>query len=495
MVNNSRTTNVIRWTVILSDFVVLNLLVVLFTKYHPIVSAWPWELKWVFLLCQNLSLLLSELRFSTLVHRRLVSAGDILPRVVWLVLVQTLISYVLLKGMSYHIPSGRVLLMFLPPFLGSLVLFRFVERWCVKRLRRRGRNSRTVTLVGHDPELLNIHERLTDDPTYGYRVLGYYADAEMGEWTHSLQSEARSGLGAESNGKRDREPGSRPTIRRLGTLQEFLQMMDTCPEELVCGNELYVSLSRRDRDIIRRISRFCDHRVVRFHYVPVSVESLGMELKRELVDDMEVYTTYEIPLNSPLNKLVKRVFDIIASLVFLLPTAMLLPFIWAIIRVQSPGPLFFRQKRTGIDGREFDMLKFRSMHVNRDADVVQATKDDPRKFPFGNFMRRSNIDELPQFLNVLRGDMSFVGPRPHMLLHTEQYSGLIDRYMVRHFVKPGLTGWAQVTGFRGETRELWQMEERVRRDIWYIEHWSIWLDIRIIWMTVKTIFVHDKNAY
>lgn len=495
MVTTSKTTNVIRWTIILSDFVLMNLLVALFTEHHPIVSAWSWELKWVFLLCQNLSLVLGELRFSTLVHRRLVSSGDILPRVVRLVLFQTLISYILLKGMNYHIPSGRVLLMFLPPLLGSLVLFRFVERWYVKRLRRQGRNSRTVTFVGNDPELLGIHERLVDDPTHGYRVLGYYADAEMGEWTHSLQSTARGSLGAGGDGKAGREPDSRPPIRRLGTLQEFMQKMDGSPQELVCGNELYAALSRRDHDIVRRISRFCDHHVVRFYYVPVSVESLGIGLKRELVDDMEVYTTYEMPLSNPLNKLVKRLFDIVASLVFLLPTAVLLPFIWAAIRIQSPGPLLFRQKRTGIDGREFEMLKFRSMHVNRDADVVQATKDDPRKFPFGNFMRRSNIDELPQFLNVLRGDMSFVGPRPHMLLHTEQYSRLIDRYMVRHFVKPGLTGWAQVTGFRGETRELWQMEERVRRDIWYIEHWTIWLDIRIIWMTVKTIFVHDRNAY
>ena len=148
-----------------------------------------------------------------------------------------------------------------------------------------------------------------------------------------------------------------------------------------------------------------------------------------------------------------------------------------------------------MDGKDFYCLKFRSMHVNKDADRLQATKDDPRKYPFGNFMRKANIDELPQFWNVLRGDMSIVGPRPHMLAHTEQYSQLIDKYMVRHFVKPGVTGWAQVTGFRGETKELWQMEGRVKRDIWYMEHWSIWLDIRIIWLTIKTIFIHDKNAY
>lgn len=135
------------------------------------------------------------------------------------------------------------------------------------------------------------------------------------------------------------------------------------------------------------------------------------------------------------------------------------------------------------------------MDVNDDSDIVQATKDDPRKFPFGDFMRRTNIDELPQFWNVLKGDMSVVGPRPHMLKHTEIYSQLIGKYMVRHFVKPGLTGWAQVSGFRGETKELWQMEERVKRDIWYMEHWSIWLDLRIILKTIRLLFTVDKNAY
>ena len=135
------------------------------------------------------------------------------------------------------------------------------------------------------------------------------------------------------------------------------------------------------------------------------------------------------------------------------------------------------------------------MHVNNGSDLQQATASDPRKFAFGNFMRKTNIDEFPQFFNVLLGDMSIVGPRPHMLHHTEVYSRLIDKYMVRHFYKPGITGYAQITGFRGETRELWQMEERIRRDIWYIENWTFWLDLRIILRTAMTLVVHDKNAY
>ena len=493
MASNNQTNDAIKWLIIIADFFVLNLLLWLFTDYHYIVKEWTREMKWVFLFGNNLALFLSELRFSTIVHQRIISAADILRRVMGLVCAQALVAYVLLKAMDYLIPAGRVMLMLLPPFFVLLLLSRLIERWAVKRFRRMGRNSRTVTFIGNDPELMTIYEKLKNDPTTGYRVKGYYADAEIGEWTHSSSKGVRREQDGEilpSSPVEDQQ-----ALQRLGTLQEFLQKIVMEPDNLHLGDELYVSLSRRDRDIIKRISQFCDHKVIRFYYVPVSVESLGMNLKREMLDDMEVYTTYEIPLANPVNKFVKRTFDIMASLVFLIPTAIMFPFIWAIIKIQSPGPIFFRQKRTGLDGKDFEMLKFRSMHVNKDADKLQATKDDPRKYPFGNFMRKSNIDELPQFLNVPKGDMSFVGPRPHMLLHTEQYSQLIDKYMVRHFVKPGLTGWAQVTGFRGETKELWQMEGRVKRDIWYIENWSIWLDIRIIWLTAKTIFIHDKNAY
>ena len=239
--------------------------------------------------------------------------------------------------------------------------------------------------------------------------------------------------------------------------------------------------------------QLCNQRMVKFYYVPPVEETL--KLQPVFIDDIEVMTPYISPLDDTLNRFLKRLFDIVISIVALVFTALLFPFVYVIIKMQSPGPVFFRQLRTGIAGHEFNCIKFRSMHVNADSDSLQASKDDPRKFPFGNFIRKTNIDELPQFWNVLRGDMSIVGPRPHMLAHTEQYSHLINKYMVRHFVKPGVTGWAQVTGFRGETRELWQMEGRVERDIWYIQHWSLWLDIRIIWMTIKTVFRTDANAY
>ena len=215
------------------------------------------------------------------------------------------------------------------------------------------------------------------------------------------------------------------------------------------------------------------------------------------MEEIPVIARREEPLRRGGNKLIKRVFDILFSLLVLL---LVFPwvFIWVaiMIKIQSPGPIFFIQERTGLDGKVFHCIKFRSMNVNNDADNIQATKDDPRKFAFGNFIRKTNIDELPQFINVLIGDMSVVGPRPHMLKHTAEYSKLINHFMVRHFAKPGITGLAQVTGFRGETRYIDQMEGRVKKDIEYIENWTFLLDLKIIAKTIINMFGKEKgNAY
>ena len=139
--------------------------------------------------------------------------------------------------------------------------------------------------------------------------------------------------------------------------------------------------------------------------------------------------------------------------------------------------------------------KFRTMRVNRESDTMQATRNDPRKNKFGNFLRKSNIDELPQFFNVWKGEMSIVGPRPHMIKHTEAYSALIDKYMLRHTIKPGITGWAQVNGYRGQTDELWKMEKRVEYDVWYAENWNFMLDMKIIFLTVVNMFKGEQNAF
>ena len=482
MGNNNQTNAFVQKLIIVGDFIVYNLILLLFARLHWRIETWEENQLEVFGLVGNLALVMSQLRFSTIVHQRLVGAGDVLQRVMGLTILHAIVGYLLLKVIDYDLDVGLLIWEINTVFFISLVIKRMAERWIIRLYREAGRNTRIVTLVGSDIELVNIYRKLVDDATLGYKVNGYYGDGNLTEAIEALEKEEGIDL------------SEMKKLERKGSIGDMLDAMAR-HEDLQLGDEVYVCLSRRERDVIKKLSRYCDYKVVRFYYVPVSVESIGLNLKRELLDDIEIYTTYENPLQSVGNRLLKRTFDIVMSLFFLIPTALMFPFIWLIIKIQSPGPIFFKQARTGIDGKTFYVLKFRSMHVNKDADKLQATKNDPRKYPFGNFMRKSNIDELPQFINILKGDMSFVGPRPHMLAHTEQYSALITKYMVRHFVKPGLTGWAQVTGFRGETKELWQMEGRVKRDIWYMEHWSIWLDIRIIWMTFKTIFVHDKNAY
>ena len=469
--------------VMVGDFGLLNIILLAFAQWHWRMETWPSGRIEIFILICNIALMLSMLKFSIVIHLRVVGAGEILRRMVGLTALWAVLAYLLLKVFAYNLPIGWLLGEIGTVFFVGLLFKRLGERWFLKLYREAGRNTRSVTLVGSDPELIAIFKKLRDDATLGYRVLGYYGETSLGD------------VATEVDELTKHPARERAALKRLGSMEDFLKAMEEAPEELALGDELYLCISRKERDTIRKVSRLCDHKVVRFYYVPVSVETIGLNLKREFLEDMEVYTTYENPLQNSVNRTLKRMFDIVLSLVFLGVTALLFPIIYLIIKIQSPGPIFFRQLRTGLDGRDFYCYKFRSMHVNKDADRLQATKDDPRKYPFGNFMRKANIDELPQFWNVLRGDMSIVGPRPHMLAHTEMYSRLIDKYMVRHFVKPGVTGWAQVTGFRGETQELWQMEGRVQRDIWYMEHWSIWLDIRIIWLTVKTIFVHDEHAY
>ena len=200
---------------------------------------------------------------------------------------------------------------------------------------------------------------------------------------------------------------------------------------------------------------------------------------------MVVINPQEIPLDSLGFRVQKRIFDLLFSLmlcIFLF--SWLFPLIALLIKLDSKGPVFFVQERTGINNKTFKCLKFRSMKVNGEANDRQATANDNRITRLGRLMRRTNIDELPQFLNVLSGQMSVVGPRPHMLKHTEEYSALIDNYLIRHYVKPGITGWAQVKGLRGETKKLSAMENRVKADMEYIENWRFAWDLKIIWQTV-----------
>ena len=219
------------------------------------------------------------------------------------------------------------------------------------------------------------------------------------------------------------------------------------------------------------------------------------DLPKEMqVEQVKKY--YEILQCHKGSLLAKRIFDIIVASLLVVILSPILLFLSILIKIDSSGPVMFRQVRVTTYGKPFRIFKFRTMVNNADKIGTQVTtKGDSRVTRMGKMLRGCRLDELPQLFNVLKGDMSVVGPRPHMLKHTKEYSQLINKFMVRHFVKPGITGWAQVTGYRGETKELWQMEGRVSRDIWYIEHWTFLLDLYIMYKTVYNAVRGEKEAY
>lgn len=464
---------IVNAAVLVADFALLNFtLLAFFLFYGDWLPVFFHAATKVTVLVMNVSLVVSEYFFHSIIYRRIVKMHDIALRAAQLVSLQVVCSFVLLRILSSSGNYFSFMLVFGVTSFAVLMLSRVLERFVIASLRQRGGNSRTVLLVGNDPAIKRVYRTIAAIPASGYLVLGYYADAPM--------------------------PDAPVALEYLGDLEALGRRMDEEADgagaELPV-NDIFLCLPPSQLEIIRRVLAGCHRRLIHFYYVPQQFEDFGVQLRPMQFADHVLYANCASPLLGLGNRVVKRVFDILFSLVvclFLIPVVII---VGIIIKRQSPGPVFFLQKRTGMDGRDFFCYKFRSMHVNSDSDSVQATEHDPRKFPFGDFMRRTNIDELPQFFNVLKGDMSIVGPRPHMLMHTNVYGKLIKNYMVRLFCKPGITGWAQVTGFRGETKETWQMKGRVNADIWYMEHWSFWLDMRIIWKTVWQTIRRDAKAY
>jgi len=261
-------------------------------------------------------------------------------------------------------------------------------------------------------------------------------------------------------------------------------------------NKLLYIDSDLSAEEVRKIGKLCRIRFVDFEIMPRELDYFARGTQLEQFSSLPILRRKKEPLYEFKNRLLKRSFDVFFSLmVILLIFPWLFPLIALLIKLESRGPVFFSQYRSGYWNKPFRCYKFRSMRVNGDSDKKQATKNDSRITKIGAFLRKTNLDELPQFLNVFMGEMSVVGPRPHMLKHTEEYSNLIDTYMIRHEVKPGITGWAQVNGWRGPTDEVYKMEKRVEYDVEYIENWDFWFDCKCILLTVVNMFKGEKNAF
>lgn len=345
----------------------------------------------------------------------------------------------------------------------SFITWHVLFRLALKAYRRRGYNYREVIIVGGGINGIKIHESLIVSD-FGYKVMGFFDD--------------------DSN-KKDILPNYLGKVADVKTYTEEHKV-----DEIFCtlpGSE--------DKTIIDLIT-YSEKNMIRFHLVPEFHKFIKRRFSLTFLESTPILSLRNEPLQHFANRLVKRTFDLLFSTFILLTVFPIVYIIFGIIiKVTSPGPIIFKQRRTGKGGEEFDCYKFRSMRPNKEADKLQATPEDPRVTKVGAFMRKTSIDELPQFINVFKNEMSVVGPRPHMLKHTELYSSIIDKFMVRHLVKPGITGWSQVTGFRGETKTVEEMEGRVVRDVWYLENWTFFLDLKIIYLTIINVFKGDQNAF
>ena len=348
---------------------------------------------------------------------------------------------------------------------GAVLIWRILALRLIYFFRKSGFNYKRVILIGGGNVAKQIYNYIHKKDVFGIRLLGIFSE-------NDIIFEVKKGV----------KKGNFEDIESFAIKNDV--------------DEIYYTLPLTYTAKIKEFISFADKNMIRFKIIPDFRSFPFKRVNIDFFEDVPVITFRQEPLTDIVNQMLKRAFDIVFSfLVIILLLSWLYPLIALLIKFSSNGPVLFKQVRSGLNNEEFMCLKFRSMAQNQDADSLQVTKGDTRITKIGSFLRKSSLDEMPQFINVLIGDMSVVGPRPHMLKHTEEYSALIGKYMVRQLVKPGITGAAQVQGYRGETKELKDMEGRVRADVWYIENWSLALDINLVALTVWNVIKGDEKAY
>jgi putative colanic acid biosynthesis UDP-glucose lipid carrier transferase len=320
-----------------------------------------------------------------------------------------------------------------------------------------GGNIRNVIILGNGKDVEELKSFFTTNPNYGYNLMRVF----------SLKINKKEEIKA---------------------CYEFVTKYKV--------DEIYGSLNTLNSTDLDGLIHFADNNLKTIKLLPDSKNRMLRNLAVEYYGYVPIISLRTIPLDKVVNKRIKHFFDVVFSLlVILLLLSWLTPLIALLIKMESKGPVFFKQKRNGLNYKEFYCYKFRSMRLNSKADLEQVQKNDPRVTNFGKILRKFSLDELPQFFNVLLGDMSVVGPRPHMVSHTEMYAKSVDKFMVRHFIKPGITGLAQINGCRGEVETEKDIVNRVKFDIFYLENWSILLDLKIIHKTVINAIKGEEKAY
>lgn len=344
----------------------------------------------------------------------------------------------------------------------SVLFFKFFFLYLLRKYRTYGRNFRNIVFLELDSTAKKMITLFKEKESLGYNIKGYFSNKE-------------------------------------NTFENYLGTNNLLEQYVIKNeiDEIYATLSVLKKNKIKKLTKFCNQQNVQLKLIPDSNEFYSKSKKEEFYDGtFKVFKVKKLPFEYLENRTIKRIFDIVFSfftIIFLM--SWLVPILWILIKLESKGSLFFKQEREGLNGKKFVCYKFRSMKKNNLADKIHATKNDYRITKIGKFIRKTSIDELPQFYNVFLGEMSVVGPRPHMNIHNEKFSKEIDNYIKRNAVKPGITGLAQISGYRGEIKKKSDIENRVRLDIFYIENWSFFLDIKIIIKTVLNIFKGEEKAY
>lgn len=443
------------------DIIILNIVIGVMFSISPVINDITIQDKSVYMLLLNMSEIITYSVFS----RRNLYLHDYfsnrVKRITYRIFIFIVVTFIFAQ---FFLPDNFSQLFLLKCaalfYLCKLIFYYFLYTY-LKFRRAKGFYIHRVLIIGRNDMGVFLRNLLENNPMLGYDFFGYVSDKQ----------------------EEDKEV--------LGNIDDLASLVSQSQIDLLFVTDSAYNDSTKSKELLE----ICNKIGVRLRFVPENQYGFKTSLNMESVGSLVVFNPQEIPLDNRNSRLFKRIFDVFfSSMVIVFIISWLFPILFVLIKLSSKGPIFFMQDRTGINNKTFKCMKFRSMCISADADVKQATKDDVRITRVGRFLRKSNLDEFPQFFNVLFGQMSVVGPRPHMLKHTDQYSELIDFYKVRHYVKPGITGWAQVNGYRGETDVLWKMEKRVEYDMRYLENWTFWWDVKIIVLTLFGKKSH-KNAF
>ena len=360
-----------------------------------------------------------------------------------------------------NFPRSLYLLFYLFNFIFGL-LSRYIIRRILKTNRKKGRNIKHTVFIGFSTSAAAYIDRIKSNPQWGLKVHGIFDDLVSDNFEYR-------------------------GIKKIGTLSDLAAYL-----EKTSLDEVAITLNLNEYHKLEQIVAICEKSGVHTKFVPDYYNFISTNPYTEDLDGLPVINIRNVPLTNTMNKLIKRLIDIIGSIIALILFSPIMLIVAILVKKSSPGPIIFAQERIGLGNKPFKMYKFRSMGVQDPKKEAKewTTKNDVRVTPVGRVIRKTSLDELPQFWNVLKGDMSLIGPRPERPLFVEKFKEEIPRYMIKHQVRPGITGWAQVNGFRGDT----SIRSRIEHDLYYIENWSLGLDIKILFLTFFKGFV-NKNAY